>query len=312
MAAAGAGAAGDREGARPESSGLVAAADPRLLAHLERLAAPRMVFFAGLPGTGKSLLTHQLAHLAHAAGRAVHLLQWDVARPAVEASEAGRRYPVRDGVSHPVVRIAAGLWAREAVARWAVRAGPREMLIGETPFVGHRFIELARCADDAAEPHLAAPACRFVVPVPSRAVRTHLEAERERRAARPLHAREVEDAPPRVLRDLWGAVVEAAAALGLAAGAGAGDPTAAAGGAPAYDPATYRGVYQALLAHRHADTMPLETILPTGALSVYAFSIPCVDLVPTPEEAARCIGEVEARYRDAAALDDAVARWWEV
>ena len=29
----------------------------------------RLVFFAGLPGTGKSLLIHQLAHLAHARER---------------------------------------------------------------------------------------------------------------------------------------------------------------------------------------------------------------------------------------------------
>lgn len=49
----------------------------------------RMIFFAGLPGTGKSLLIHQLAHLAHARGRRVHLLQWDVARPAFEASAPG-------------------------------------------------------------------------------------------------------------------------------------------------------------------------------------------------------------------------------
>ena len=53
----------------------------------------RLVFFAGLPGTGKSLLLHQLAHLAHARGRRIHLLQWDVARPVFEASEAGPVYP---------------------------------------------------------------------------------------------------------------------------------------------------------------------------------------------------------------------------
>lgn len=289
------GGAGDGKAAT-DPADVVVRADPDLFAQLERLAAQRMVFFAGLPGTGKSLLAHQLAHLAHARGRQVHLLQWDVARPAIEASEAGRRYPAHNGVSHAVVRVAAGLWAREAVARWAARSGPGDLLIGETPFVGHRFIELARRADDEAEPHLSAPSCRFVVPVPSREVRAHLEAQRERRAARPLHPREAEDAPPQVLRDLWGAVVEAAGA----------------GGAPAYDPAIYRGVYEAVLVRRHADVVALDVILPTDALSVYAFSVPRADLVPTPEEAARAIGEVETRYRAAAALDAAVARWWEV
>ena len=59
----------------------------------------RLVFFAGLPGTGKSLLIHQLAHLAHGRGRHVHLLQRDVARPVFEASRAGRRHPQVHGVT---------------------------------------------------------------------------------------------------------------------------------------------------------------------------------------------------------------------
>ena len=50
---------------------------PGLQARLTELAQQRLVFFAGMPGTGKSLLVHLLAHLAHAAGRPVHLLQWD-------------------------------------------------------------------------------------------------------------------------------------------------------------------------------------------------------------------------------------------
>ena len=74
--------------------------------------------FAGLPGTGKSLLVQQLTQLAASAGRRVHLLQWDVARPPFEASAAGRRYPVVDGVTHPVIRKAVGLWARRAVVAW--------------------------------------------------------------------------------------------------------------------------------------------------------------------------------------------------
>lgn len=151
----------------------------------------RLVFFAGLPGTGKSLLIHQLAHLAHAGGRTIHLLQWDVVRPVFETSDAGRRYPQVDGVTHGMIRMAAGRWARDAVRRWH-QEHPQSLhlLIGETPFVGHRLIELARPADDAAEPLLTRAETRFVIAVPSREVRQHLEAERERRAARPLHDRE--------------------------------------------------------------------------------------------------------------------------
>ena len=102
----------------------------------------RLVFFAGLPGTGKSLLLHQLAHLAHARGRRIHLLQWDVARPVFEASEAGLRYPQDGGVTHGVIRLAVGQWARTAVARWHARhRGLEHLLIGETPFIGHRLID---------------------------------------------------------------------------------------------------------------------------------------------------------------------------
>jgi MoxR-like ATPase len=77
--------------AAPESR-VVVGADRGLADRIRALAARRMVFVVGLPGTGKSLVVHQLVHVASAAGRAVHLLQWDVARPGFEASPAGRRY----------------------------------------------------------------------------------------------------------------------------------------------------------------------------------------------------------------------------
>jgi len=115
-------------------SRIVAPADPELHGCLERLArSSRMVFVAGLPGTGKSLIVHQLAHLAAGAGRIVHLLQWDVARPVFEASEAGRRYPIVDGVTHAMIRRAVGLWSRRAIAEWQRRCeGVEHLLIGET------------------------------------------------------------------------------------------------------------------------------------------------------------------------------------
>src|SRR3989449_9742603 len=109
----------------PVAARLGVPADRRLAERFRDLAGQRMVFFAGLPGTGKSLLVHQLVHLAGAAGRTVHLLQWDVARPVFEASPAGRHYPLADGVTHAVIRRAAGLWVRAApVQPSAARAPP--------------------------------------------------------------------------------------------------------------------------------------------------------------------------------------------
>jgi hypothetical protein len=263
-----------------------------------------MVFFAGLPGTGKSLLVHQLTHLASTVRRRVHLLQWDVARPVFETSPAGRRYPIVDGVTHPVVRRSAGLWVRRALAEWSARhPGPEPLLVGETPFVGGRFVELARRDDDAAERLLTAPSCRFVIVVPSVDVRRFLEGERERRAARPLHPREREDAPSRVLRDLWRELVDVAGRLDIAVAPGA---------STAYDPAVYRRVYATILRHRNVDVVDLDMILPTSNLSVYDFAAPPPDLVPTATEATRFLREVESGYADPAALEREIARWWAV
>ena len=55
--------------------------DCKLFETLNSLAKSRkMIFLAGLPGTGKSLLLQQLAILAHGFGRRPHLLQWDGCR----------------------------------------------------------------------------------------------------------------------------------------------------------------------------------------------------------------------------------------
>ena len=288
---------------------LVIDADRALAARILELSRHRMVFFAGLPGTGKSLLVHQLAHLASSHGRRVRLLQWDVARPVFEASPAGQRYPVIGGVTHPVIRKAAGLWVRQALVDWDRRhAAPEHLVIGETPFVGGRFVDLAGRADDSAEPLLAGSACRFAIAVPSRDVRRHLEAERERRAAAPLHAREREDAPPAVLRALWREIAEVGRRMGLASRkAGPGDEAAV-----SYDPDLYAKVYAAVLRYRNVEVVALDTILPTGALSVYDFQVPPADLVPTEADAERFIAEVEQRYRIAGSLEREIERWWEV
>jgi hypothetical protein len=281
----------------PGTSHMVVDADRRLAERLRALAKQRMVFFAGLPGTGKSLLAHQLVHLASAAGRRVHLLQWDVARPVFEASRAGRRYPLSDGVTHPLIRRAAGQWVRYALVEWDERhEEPEHLLIGETPFVGNRFAELARRADDRAESLLLEPSCRFVIAVPSREVRSFLEAQRQRRAANPLHPREREDAPPHVLRDLWQSLAEIA-------GASASEP-------PPYDPSVYASVYERVLRYRNAERIDLEVILPTEKLSVYDFAAVPRDLIPSRDEAERFIREVERRYRDPRMLEEDVADWW--
>lgn len=284
--------------------GLLVAEGSPLFAALDALArTARLVFFAGLPGTGKSLLIHQLAHLAHARGRAIHLLQWDVARPVFEASRAGRRHPQVHGVTHGVIRLAVGRWAREMVARWHARhPGLDHLLIGETPLIGHRLAALARRTSDDAEAVLAADTTRFVIPVPSRELRAHLEAERERRAREPRHAREREDAPPAVLRALWRELFEVAGKLAIAD---------ARGDVP-YDPEIYRRVYERLLVHRHATALTMSARLPAGQISAYDFTAPTVDVLPPEDEASWLVEDTEARYPHAALLDIELADWYRV
>jgi hypothetical protein len=82
-----------------------------------------------------------------------------------------------------------------------------------------------------------------------------------------------------VLRALWGEVAAAAGALGLATGSAG------------YDPTVYRGLYERLLARRHAQALPVDTRLPTGDVSAYDLRVATTELLPTPAETARFIGE---------------------
>ena len=112
--------------------------------------------------------------MASEAGRHVHLLQWDVARQPFESP----RYPLQDGATHPLVIKAVGAWSRGAIVQWQRAAGvDGDMLIGEVPLIGGRFMEIVRPADDAAEAVLCGERTQFVLPVPSREVRAAIEAQ---------------------------------------------------------------------------------------------------------------------------------------
>jgi hypothetical protein len=271
-----------------------------LYAPLARMAGERRaVFFAGLPGAGKSLLVQQLALLAHAAGRRVHLVQWDVARAAFETPALLARYPETAGVTHAAIRKAVGLWTRSAVLRWhEAYPDPAHLLIGETPLVGNRLVELAQVRRDAAETFLASAATLFAVPVPSAVVRARIEAARERTITAPAHGREAADAPPAVLRALWREIRELGVQLD---GAGASDSDAA------YDPQAYARVYTHVLRHRLHATLAVDEILPAAG-SVYDLDVADGELVATPEEVAAIVRRVEANYT-AEQLAQEVARW---
>ncbi len=273
---------------------------------LETVLAPwaqsqRMVFFAGLPGVGKSLYIRELARAAVAAGRTVHLLQWDVARPAFVSPSIEARYPECNGVTHPMIRKAVGHWARGAVLRWHRAHDATHILIGEVPIVGSRLLDLVQVQADDAEPLLAGPDALFVTPVPSTAVRAVIESARGRTFANPSHPRETGDAPPDILQMNWHDVHARAVTIGAAA------PVP--GGPAPFDPHAYAAVYRHLLRHRHALTLWVNTPL-APRKSVYELEGAASELVASADEAAAMIARLE-RELTADEIEHDVANWFD-
>ncbi|MCB9148028.1 MAG: hypothetical protein H6641_04645 [Caldilineaceae bacterium] len=276
----------------PSKAQIVIPPESELYESLYNMAAhQRMVFFAGLPGVGKSLFLQQLALMAHEAGRTVHLLQWDVTRPSFETPDILARYPEVDGVTHAAIRKGVGLWARGAIQRWHERHGDlAHLLIGEVPLVGNRLIELTQRTDDAVEALLAGAQTRFAIPTPSRAVRQVIEAAREASMSNPQHEKERADAPPHVLRAMWDDLYQLAQQLHIA-------PPNANGENVAYDPAIYAGVYQHLLQHRQTIVLPVDNVLPKVG-SVYDIDAPIQELHATAAEAIQCMQHIQNTFTD--------------
>jgi hypothetical protein len=266
------------------SASIILSPESALFGALNQAAqAHRCIFFAGLPGVGKSLLLQQQAHLGQAAGRVVHVLQWDVARGAFETPALLARYPEVNGLTHPAIRRGVGLWVREAVRHWdATHAAPEHLLIGETPLVGNRLVELAQAHTDAVEPLLAdTQRTLFFIPVPTRDVRHAIEHSRQQELASPRHARETANATLGVLALLWGELERAAALLGM--------PPAAPG---EYDPDLYLEVYRRVLRHRHSRALPINHVLPVST---------------SPQELDGIASELRADPRDVARITAALA-----
>jgi hypothetical protein len=245
--------------------------------------AARCAVICGVPGMGKSLLLREQALLARAQGRTVHRLQWDVARQPFERPSILARYAEIEGSTHPVIRRAAGLWVRRAVARWFEgHPDAGHLLLIEAPLVGARFIELARLENDAAETLLAGERTSFLVPVPSREVRAAIEAARGTEMAAPRHARDAANAIPVVVDALWQEVVAAARALALP-----GTESCE------YSPGLYAALYGHVLRHRHVREVPVTEVI-TSAGSPHEHSGPSAELAPRADEVSALIEEAEA------------------
>ncbi len=284
--------------------------DSDLFQTLRRLVETRkMVFLAGLPGTGKSLLLQQLAILAHDRGRTPHLLQWDVCRlPFLTNDRVKEHYHEEDGITHAGVRKAVGMWSRRAVGDWAERHRcDREILIGEVPIIGNRLVELVRREPDPVEPLLAdRESTFFAIPTPSLRVRRRIEAQRKERSARPLHEREKGDAQPDIMYALWDDLCAVALRFGLI------DGDARDSRPCDYDPDLYCETYSVLLERRPAGRVDLDIMLSTEGRSVYDLSAGQQDLVPSAMEVEAAIQAMEDRYLLPGELERSVEQWYEV
>jgi hypothetical protein len=268
----------------------------RLLESAARHA--RIVVFCGIPGVGKSLFLREQHSLALLAGRRVHRLEWDVARQAFEQSTILSRYPEIDGSTHVMIRRAIGIWSRAAIQRWSeCHAGQRDMLLIEAPLVGARLIEIAQVIDDGAEPLLSAQETQFFVPTPTRQVRLAIEAARRAESTANRHLRDAANASPRVVDELWRNVAVTAERLGLVSP----DVTSS------YSPTTYYAVYEAVLRHRHASQIPIETIIEDPG-SPHVMGSPIEELVPLPTEALELLARAEAE--GAEPIAERATRWY--
>ena len=260
------------------------------------------VFFAGLPGVGKSLMLQQLTLMAQETGRTVHLLQWDTTRPAFETPEILAKYPEIDGVTHAMIRKAVGLWARQGLAEWdKSHDKPAHMLIGEVPLGGNRLMELVKSMDDEIEATLQNEKTQFVIPVPSKAVRDVIEASREQTIAQPRHEKETKDAPPNVMRGMWHDLYQLAGALGLTDIQAEKVP---------YSPNIYRGAYEYLLQRRNVQTLEIDEVLkPSG--SAYEMDTIVHDVCATPEQVIEIMAGLEREFTVEQVQAD-VERWYEI
>lgn len=240
--------------------------------------------------------------MAATARRRVHVLRWDAGLAAFESDSILSRYPeVGDG-THPVIRKAAGLWGRQAAARWlAEHSDPMDMLIGEVPIVGNRFSEFVKVIPDELEPALSSEKTAFIYPIPTKEVRGRLEAIRRASFSNPQHPDEAKDAPPETMELAWQMTRAKAIELGLVQQRDVQDKDA-------YEPTIYRSFFDYLLQHRNALVIDVDRLVPSGR-SAHDLDADISELIATPREVETAIAAVEAEGGAEQAIKD-VEVWY--
>ena len=257
------------------------------------ISSCKIIFVAGLPSSGKSLLLQQLTILAHQAGRNVHSMQWDSARRAFETGAWLKKYPETDNVTHPGIRKAVGLWVRRGVERWVEEYSAQEdILIGELPVVGGRFVELLQQADDSAENLLKSDAVLFFVPVPTREMRKVITGQRAKTFANPRNEQETKDAPIHIVEGEWLATRQLHNRWHGVPDVPDRDRE--------YDPGIYIDVFNRLLSFRNSEILNVDRKFAIDG-SAYDRPVEVRELTPSADEVQAAYHVLEMLYPGSAA-----------
>ncbi len=210
----------------------------------------KAVVFTGLPGVGKSLYINQFQVIAKAKGKKVTVIQWDVARKSFETKEIAKHYPIENDEVHNGVKLSVGAWLLDTIKNWLAEHQQGDLLLIEAPLVGHRFIELAKLqSDKVLEDFFKSDAFQMLIPIPSKKVRTKIEADRKKQVAE--DAKTWMGAKPSVMLLLWKMI------CGIANEFGKNIPME---GQPPYDPKVYEFVFGKILQHRHFTPLHINEI----------------------------------------------------
>ncbi|GAB5435900.1 DEAD/DEAH box helicase family protein [Falsiruegeria mediterranea] len=277
--------------------------DSPIRAQLEHaVSTRRMIFVAGLPGTGKSLMLQQIILLADQAGRRVHTMQWDAARRPFETPQWLEKYPEVDNLTHPGIRKAVGLWVRDGVMNWHARnSDPAELLVAELPVVGGRFTELLHQLDDEAEALLGSDHAVFFVPIPRAEIRRAIEGFRADTFANPRNEQETKDAPPEIVQNDW---LDIRRVHDLWA-----DTQSDQANAHVYDAEIYRHVYDRLMRHRNLQILDIDRTFETKG-SAYERAVPVQELTASAEEIDQSYGKLQGLF-PGDSVGPVVERWYD-
>ena len=222
-----------------------------IYSQLRKLTDAKIVIFSGLPGVGKSLYINAFQAIAQNADKEIDMIQWDVARKAFETDYISSYYPMGDGTVHNGLKLIAGLWLMDVVKEWLnFNKKSNSILLIEAPLVGNRFIELMQeQLDDNLENYLSSELCQVIVPIPSKKVRTAIEAERQRQVSE--DAKVWSGAKPSVMLMLWKDTCIIANEFGKEIDIS---------GQPPYDPEIYNYVYSKILKHRNFVPLHIDEI----------------------------------------------------